>query len=144
MMKKSLNGVHTHSGYSALKKNELIVNELALVGTRISSVSMTGSLTSLPLAPGQSGADGNRLLLADSQLAGTEPPAPWMLVPSCQGRKSGSDASTALPVDSTTRLSPKRGVLTPNVALTAACTLATSGSGLPLARVTVAAITPHR
>src|SRR5436190_724750 len=45
--KKSLNSLHTHSGYSAEKKYIITLNELALLGARIRSVSMAESLASL-------------------------------------------------------------------------------------------------
>src|SRR5678815_2531383 len=111
MMKKSLKLEHTYSGYSELKKYEPMLNELALVGTRISSVSITGSLTELPPGCGQPGALGNLPPFASSHDGGTPPSAPagCMSVPGCHGIHAGSSWSTAGPVDSTAIESPKRG-----------------------------------
>src|SRR5688572_602475 len=46
--KKSLNGLHTHSGYSEEKKTAAVLNDLAFVGTRIRSFSMIGLCAVVP------------------------------------------------------------------------------------------------
>src|SRR5688500_7138813 len=101
--KKSLYGLHTHSGYSLLRKLVARLNDRALLGVLMRSCSMTGSLAvAPPSGSGQPGALGRLLPLAARQSAGT-PLVPARAPAFWKSTNGGlvCPVAAALPVEST-------------------------------------------
>src|SRR5690606_28760668 len=89
--KKSLYSLQTHSGYSAVKKNMRVVNERALVGTRMRRFNITESLASVlldGLTPWHEAGNSPPLAAIQSSGADTLVPRFW---PPSNGAKDGED-----------------------------------------------------